>query len=513
MTKQQKIRTGVIGGIILATLLPFLLLPMGISLESGHGKGPAQHLVLEWTSVVIAWVTAIFAFLEYRITRQTAAPIMGIALFCAGTIDAFHALAAADLLTPLSNQSDFIPFTWALSRLFNATVIIAGCGLIILSDTKVFEKIKQQYFSRFIKFSLFTFVVFTLALGWICLNSSSLPNTMFEGDTLRRPYDILPLILYSLAGTWILRRFVKIDRSIFSMALLWSMLPAIAIQIMMAFGSSALYDHAFNAAHTLKIFFYAIPFAGIVWDYLNTLKKSQRQIAELENANIQLSHKNKELEQFTYITSHDLQEPLHSISNFSDILLEDYGDGLNDEGKLLLQHINVSSERLKSMVKCLLDYSRLGKKVEIQAVDFNELLRDVLLGLNAKIKESGAKITISRLPKVKVQAPKLALIWQNLISNAIKYKAPDNAPDIKIDYQEQPSCHRFSVKDNGIGFNMRYHDRIFEIFQRLHLSDEFEGLGIGLANCKKIISEHGGKIWAESKLGQGTTFYFTLPKS
>ena len=138
--------------------------------------------------------------------------------------------------------------------------------------------------------------------------------------------------------------------------------------------------------------------------------------------------------------------------------------------KLLLQHINLSSERLKSMVKCLLDYSRLGKKVEIQAVDFNELLRDVLLGLNAKIKESDAKITISKLPKVKVQAPKLALIWQNLISNAIKYKATDNAPDLKIDYQEQPSYHRFSVRDNGIGFNMKYHDRIFEIFQRLHLS-------------------------------------------
>lgn len=513
MTKQKKIRLGVIIGIILCTVLPFLLLPMGVSLESGQGKGLAQHLLLEWTSVMLAWVTAIFAFLEYRIMRQAAAPIMGTALFCAGTIDAFHALAAADLLSSISNQSDFIPFTWALSRMFNATVIFAGCGLIILSNTKAFEKIKHRFLKRFVKYSPLPILVFTLAIGWICLNSNMLPKTMFDGATISRPYDVLPLIIYLISGIWILRRFVKIDRGIFSRALLWSMLPAIAIQLMMAFGSAELYDHAFNAAHMLKILFYAIPFAGIVWDYLNTLKRSQRQIAELEVANIQLNHKNKELEQYTYITSHDLQEPLNSISNFSDTLLKDYASSMNDEGKLLLQHINGSSERLKNMVKCLLDHSRLGKKVESHMVDFNELLQDVILGLDAKITQSGAKIAISKLPKVFVQAPKLAQIWQNLISNAIKYQDPKTIPSIKIEYHEHGSFHKFSVKDNGIGFSMKYHNRIFEIFKRLHLSDEFDGLGIGLANCKKIISEHGGEIWAESTPGQGSTFFFTLPKN
>ncbi len=249
-----------------------------------------------------------------------------------------------------------------------------------------------------------------------------------------------------------------------------------------------------------------IEMVGTVQD-ITEQDKAERK---LNQYNIELESKNKELAQFAYAASHDLQEPLRTISNFSKLLankLEKYPDkDINEYIRL----ITGGADRMSKRIFDLLDFTRIGKDMDKSETDCNLLVHEVLTDLSVIIEESGAEINIEKLPVV--ICGDLNLVFQNLIVNAIKFKKVGISPVIHISASDTGKEFLFAIKDNGIGIEKEYKDRIFIIFQRLHTRTEYEGTGIGLSLCKKIVELHGGSIWVESEFGKGSTFYFTIPK-
>lgn len=232
-------------------------------------------------------------------------------------------------------------------------------------------------------------------------------------------------------------------------------------------------------------------------------KKVQKRTAELEI-------KNKELEQFAYVASHDLQEPLRTTSSFVELLRKQYHGRLDEHADRYIDYVIQSSDRMKTLIKDLLDYSRIGQEKQFEPVNCNLALAEVLADLAKVIKENQAEIVAGPLPVVNAFATELKLLFQNLISNSIKFQQPGVAPYIEISTTKLTGHWHFQFRDNGIGIDKQYQQRIFIIFQRLHNRSVYEGSGIGLAHCKKIVELHGGKIWVESETGKGSIFHFTI---
>jgi signal transduction histidine kinase len=233
---------------------------------------------------------------------------------------------------------------------------------------------------------------------------------------------------------------------------------------------------------------------------------------EMNKMTDQLIRSNKELGHYAYIASHDLQEPLRTISNYVGLFQRKYKGSLDTHADEYLGYIAGATRRMQTLIKDLLDYSVIGNNKETIKVDCNKLLAEVLKDLSAAIEECGAEIRTDKLPLINGFG-ELKLLFQNLISNAIKYRKADERLRIYMTAKMNENEWLFAIKDNGIGIEKIYQDRIFIIFQKLHTQTEYAGTGIGLAHCKKIVELHGGKIWVSSEFGKGSTFYFTIPKN
>jgi light-regulated signal transduction histidine kinase (bacteriophytochrome) len=232
----------------------------------------------------------------------------------------------------------------------------------------------------------------------------------------------------------------------------------------------------------------------------------------LQEAINKLEISNRELEQFAYVASHDLQEPLRMVSSFTQLLERRYKDKLDSDADEYIDFIVEGSHRMKDLIDDLLVFSRLNTdKKEFKLTDLNQLLENVLFNFESVIEDNKIQIAIDSLPIIKCDASQINQLFQNLISNAIKFRN-DESPEIHIACQNSDNNWLFSVSDNGIGIDSEHQKKIFNVFSRLHTRDEYEGTGIGLSICKRIIERHGGEIWVESEPRQGSTFYFTITK-
>jgi signal transduction histidine kinase len=232
----------------------------------------------------------------------------------------------------------------------------------------------------------------------------------------------------------------------------------------------------------------------------------------LEVRTKELERKNKELEQFVYIASHDLQEPLRTTSSFVELLQQQYNGKLDMQADQYLTFITQSSDRMRVLINDLLDYSRIGNKKELELIDSNLLLAEVMDDMQKTIGDVKADIRAGALPLIMGFRTEIKQLFQNLLVNAVKFRKPESSPEVRISASKHDGEWIFSVRDNGIGIATDHRDRIFIIFQRLHTRSEYEGSGIGLAHCKKIVGLHGGRIWVESTPGHGASFYFTIPE-
>jgi len=233
----------------------------------------------------------------------------------------------------------------------------------------------------------------------------------------------------------------------------------------------------------------------------------------LQESLLDVQRSNAELEQFAYITSHDLREPLRMITSFLQLLERRYQDQLDKDANEFIGYAVDGAKRLDAMIQDILIYSKIANKERnLTYVNINNVLKQTYLNLKTSIDENDAHITNDHLPTLKVNEQLMVQLFQNLISNAIKYRR-DESPKIHISAKKDDKYWEFSVKDNGIGISGKHLEKIFTIFQRLHTHEEYEGTGIGLAIVQKIVHQHNGEIWAESELGKGTTFYFTITQS
>ena len=610
-------------------------------------SGAFSHTLLEWSAFCAAIFTAILAFIHFRIKGDIVTPIIGMALFWAGCMDAFHTLAADRLIEATADNSNLIPFTWAICRIFNALIIIGGVSFIYFFKMSSNKKTLNFLFVTII--SLFFGVT---AYGTIqyCATSQVLPETMFPDALVTRPWDLISLILFALSAIFILPAFHKRHRNHFSHALLISTVPNIATQLHMAFGSTALFDNHFNIAHFLKVISYLVPFFGLMLSYIQAFQdeKLEREITERKRAvkavidnekrqrvmleslpnalllvdkdgNIELmnsraeqyfgyqkeeiigksvetlipvrfkqSHKkyvhsysqkpvsrpmdkakrnlfgrrkdgsefpvdvalmpiqindktfilssivdmterkkaeakiamktkelersNAELEQFAYVASHDLQEPLRKISSFAQLFAQKYQGQIDEDAEKYIHFIVDGASRMKTLIMDLLNFSRAGKQdVPFEPLDCLTIVDEAIANLKTMVEENQAEIIPDNLPTIMGNRTQFIQVFQNLIGNAIKFRR-DESVKVHLGAEQKGDYWKFFICDNGIGFDPQFADKVFAIFQRLHSRAEFAGTGIGLAICKKIIENHGGKIWVESQPGKGSTFYFTIPK-
>jgi len=226
----------------------------------------------------------------------------------------------------------------------------------------------------------------------------------------------------------------------------------------------------------------------------------------------ELEHSYKELDDYTYAVSHDLKAPLRTIQAFTQFLMEDTIDILDEEKQDYLRRIEAASQRMTEFIDDLLVLSRVNRKyLEVEVIDLNALVKEIELDFEAELSVKRTEIIYSDLPKVQSHRVWIRQLFANLLSNGVKYNK-STEPKVWIEHQERGDQYLFSIKDNGIGIDEKDFEQVFKLFQRLHPQDEYSGTGAGLTICKKIVESYGGKIWVESKLGVGSTFFFTLPK-
>jgi len=250
---------------------------------------------------------------------------------------------------------------------------------------------------------------------------------------------------------------------------------------------------------------------------ITDLKNVHAKLIELNKEILKKSEKlaisNTDLEQFAYIASHDLQEPLRMVASFLNQLEKKYGDVLDEKGKQYINFAVDGAKRMRQIILDLLEFSRVGKgNAEREDIDIHEVINQIKIFFKKTIEEKKAVINVAPLPVIYNYKAPLRQVFQNLISNALHYCAKDTPPNITIACRQLGQHWEFSVADKGIGISKEFFDKIFLIFQRLHNKEEYSGTGLGLAVTKKTIEHLGGQIWVESTEGKGSTFYFTIPK-
>lgn len=243
-----------------------------------------------------------------------------------------------------------------------------------------------------------------------------------------------------------------------------------------------------------------------------TIQCNIRDITERKKIENAIATARKDSEEFTYSVSHDLRAPLRAIDGFSKILVEDYTSKLDDEGRRIISVIGQSISLMERLIDDLLVLSRTGSQpVTTEEIKMDEMAKTVFEELKRAVPERKITINLGSLPRAKVDPILMRQVWANLLSNAIKFTASREEAVIDVSCKTENNMAVYSIKDNGVGFNMKYVDKLFQIFQRLHTRGEYEGTGVGLAITRRIIQRHDGKVWAEGKVDEGATFYFALP--
>ena len=482
-------------------------------------QGPFVHTLMEWSAVAAAVATFALTLLHYRVTGNVVTAIIGVALLTSGVMDGFHTLAA-DRLVQRGDATDFIPFTWALCRMFNAVILTVGSLLLILRPLRHDRGQARTLASALIGFP----VVAVLCMG-LAAALPDLPKTMYPGAILSRPWDVVPGLVYVLAGLFVMPALYRRFPGFFSAALWISMIPNAMSQAHMALGSSQLFDHHFQIGHALKVVAYLVPFVGLMLDYSRAYFEADRAedlartVADLERTTKALSMANEELDRFATMASHDLQEPLRKVQAFAERLEKHYSGVLDERGLDYLKRLTGASGRMRDLIGDLLLFSRTTRgEAPEDLVPMEPVLAKALAALEIGIAEAGAQVTIGALPTVRGDAKQLVQLFQNLVGNGVKYRRPGETPHIDVsggsivgDDGTTVVSHEIRVTDDGIGFEQKFAERIFEPFRRLHGTADYTGTGIGLAICARIVERHRGTIHAVSAPGQGATFVVRFP--
>ena len=526
-------------------------------------SGSFTHTLLEWTAFVTAIFTLFLAFLHFSIKRDIATPIIGVALFCAGVMDAFHTLAADRLIESVADNRNLIPFTWAISRIFNALILIIGVSIFM---AKGIRTLKGDL--RFVLGISGVFLVLAYTIISYCANSASLPQTMYPDSFITRPYDVVPLVLFAIAGLTLFRWFYKQQPGIFTHALLLAMVPEVVVELHMAFGSTALFDNHFNIAHFIKILAYLVPFLGLALDYRWTYQKLEREMANREKAEEERAVLHKQLvdtsprvgraDVATGVlhnvgnvlnsvnvaagvvadtvrrssvdkisrTAGMIQEHLHDVGNYltQDPKGQQIPEYLNKLGKQLTQDQELVLGELKELVK---NIEHIKEIISVQQtvaksssmaepVVLEELFQQALSVNQTSLDKFQVKVTkdYMTIPEIIVDKHQVLQVLVNLISNA--KHAMKNVSDrprvltVRImEFEEKDQeWVKLEVSDTGEGISPENMKRMFT----QGFTTKKDGHGFGLHSGSLSAKLMGGSLTVHSDgEHQGATFTLTLP--
>ena len=494
--------------------------------------GSLVHTLLEWTALIIALLTAALAYVHHRMTGQLVTLVMSLALLFAGACDAFHVLASDGLVAGQTEPEQFGPFTWTISRLFRATVLFVGAWVVTREGRAASAGVALGLAG-----TLFAVMAFGIVQTWGA--SEALPRSMFPDSSVPRPWDLVPLALFAVGGVGVFPRLHRLQPSVFTHALTIGCIPEVVAQAHAAFGSAELFDSHSNLASFVKIIAYLVPFIGLLVAYVATLDQQSAARARLETevderrrAQAQLAEhverlaaSNRELEDFAYIASHDLNEPLRKVMAFGDRLRARSADKLDPRSQDYLQRMQAATVRMQTLIRDLLVLSRVTTRGNpFETCDVSAMLDDVVSDLQIRVEDTDGQVISEAIPPLAADPLQIRQLLQNLVGNALKFHREGVPPIVRVSGREitvppdgmapARDADRWlllEVADNGIGFETRYLDRIFQPFQRLHGRGTFEGTGIGLAIVRKIAERHGGAITAESEPGSGSRFRILLP--
>ena len=488
--------------------------------------GGLHHGLLEWTSVIVAVVTVLLSLTHYSFKGDIMVPVFGMALLCSGLIDAFHTLAAMRLIDAVAPNTDLIPFTWALSRGFHATILLVGVLIALASirknkGSKTADLFKGKYFVAIV--GAF-FIGVSYVVVHIAATSLELPQTQFPGSLITRPYDVIPLVLFLIGAPlfWSLHKQVN---SLFSVSILLVLLPEITLEAHMAFGSSALFDNHFNIAHFLKIIAYAVPFVGLLLDYVKTYTELQKEGMQRQQVQEQLIVSKERAEKATGMKSeflanmsHEIRTPMNGVIGTTGLLLD---TKLTNKQRHFAKTTMKSAESLLSLINDILDFSKIeAGKLDLEELPFDmvALSTDVaeVISFNCREKKIEFLLNIPQGTQRYVvgDASRIRQILFNLLSNAVKFtekgyvclnlQSEEVAGD-RIEYQ-------ISVVDTGIGIAADNVDTIFSEFGQADTSTtrRYGGTGLGLTICRNLAKMMGGGINVESTVGIGSKFSFSV---
>jgi signal transduction histidine kinase len=468
------------------------------------------HSIVEFFSIVVAFSIFVTAWNARGRLEGGFLPLLGVAYLFVGSLDFLHTLAYAGMGVFPGYTANLPTQLWIAARSMESLSILAS----------------TFYITRRIRFGP-VFVVYSVISALLVVSIFYLhifPTCYVEGIGLTpfkkmSEYVISAILLVS--AYLVYRKKGEFTEGIFAL-FITSIVLTVCSEVSFVFYVSV-YGFSNMVGHILKVLSFYLIYRAIVikgirepYDLIfRNLRVSEESLRKL-NSRLTLSagelrRSNEELEQFAYVASHDLQEPLRIVASYAQLLEMRYRDKLDADADDFIAYIVSGVKRMQQLIEDLLNYSRVGTRGRaFKPVDCNRIVAAACENLAAAIGECGATVAYDSLPTVTADASQLTQLFQNLIGNAVKFRA-DNAPVVNILAARDTDRWVFSVKDNGIGIPREYGDRIFAVFQRLHGTDKYPGTGIGLAIARKIVERHGGVIWVDSQIEEGATFRFTIP--
>lgn len=507
--RQTEARHGLRRPLIFSLLLSALLVPLA-SVTWTQG-GPQLHTLMEVVSTGLALVVALLSAARYLAQPSDRALLLIGAMGGTAALDGYHAVVTSAFFAELmpTVPDSLIPWSWGASRTFLAAMMLIGQAWLLQrahqDDGRRLQP--QRLLMPVLLLTLATFVLFAFVpLG-----------PAYRSDALMgRPAELVAAAMF-FAALWLLLR--RVDRQSLAMdrwLLIFLVLSLVSQLLVMPF-SQRVFDAAFDVAHLMKLLSYAILLLALLEDIYLTWSKERRQneqiaglMAEVQLRNRALAERNTDLLQFARVASHDLKAPLRSINGFSQLLASHYGAQLDARARDYIHQVTASTARLESMVEDLLGFANLDAEPRaLIPVALDGVLAQVQASMAEELAQCDAQLDVpDSMPTVLGDPAQLRHLFRNLLGNALKFC--QQRPQVQIRVQCPAGRVQVSVQDNGIGIAPEYHQRIFEIFQRLNRPEDYDGDGIGLALCRRIVQRHGGHLSVQSAVGAGACFLVEL---